>query len=180
MRLIRTVIVAVGTVAAVLMLPNTVLSAGKDDFLQELKIGADISNADGEAKKIFYKGNVEIRQGCLAIDADELEVSRGENEGEEVFIARGNPAIYSQLDDDGKQVTAEASEIKYEQLTNTVTLTGAAKISLDGQSTESELITYNIEAGTLDAGVEGGNGVVTIYQPKPKTEDEEQEKDEQP
>jgi lipopolysaccharide export system protein LptA len=179
MPLNRFIIVAIITTVALLTTTDNASSAGKDDFLKELNISADISNADGEAKKIFYKGNVEIRQGSLAIDADELEVSRGENDGEEVFVALGNPAKYSQLDDDGKQVTAEANEIKYEQLTNTVTLTGGAKISLDGQVTESELITYNIEVSRLDAGVEGER-VVTTYQPKPKAEDAEQEKDEQP
>lgn len=181
MPLIRYFVVVLSTIAIVLLTTDNALSEGKDDFLQELNISADTSNVDGEAKKVFYKGKVEVRQGSLAIDADELEVSRGENDGEEIFIARGKPAKYSQLDDEGKQVTAEADEIKYQQVTNTVILMGSAKISLDGQSTVSELITYNIEVGTLDAGVEGGNErVVTTYQPKPKTEDEEQEKDEQP
>jgi lipopolysaccharide export system protein LptA len=180
MPLIRYVITAIVLAAVVFMTTEVAHAQGKDDFLQQLKVSAETSNADGEAKKAFYKGNVKIRQGTLAIDADELVVSR-EEEGKEIFITLGNPVRYSQLDDDGKQVTAQAKEIKYEQLTSTVTLIGEAKISLDGQITESELITYNIEEGTLDAGVEGGNErVVTTYQPKPKAEDEEPEKEEQP
>jgi lipopolysaccharide export system protein LptA len=155
-------------------------AAGKDDFLQQLSVGADNQDIDGVNKKAIYTGNVKIRQGSLAIDADELEVIIGEDESDQIFIARGSPAQYSQLDDEGNLVTALANEIKYQQSTRVVILTGSATLSRDGQTIESERISLDIESEALKAGVEGGNDrVITTYQPKPKTEDDEQEKDEQ-
>ncbi|TDF34716.1 lipopolysaccharide transport periplasmic protein LptA [Alteromonadaceae bacterium M269] len=166
---------------ALIAFAGSLSAKGKDDFLQQVSVGADINDVDGINKTAIYKGNVEVRQGSLSIDADELEVVVGENEGDQVFIARGNPAEYSQLDEEGNRVTASANEIKYEQSTRIIVLTGNAKLSRDGQVIESELITIDIESEALKAGAEGDR-VNTIYQPKPKNEDEEkeQEKEEQP
>ena len=167
---------------ALIAFAGSLSAKGKDDFLQQVSVGADINDVDGINKKAIYKGNVEVRQGSLSIDADELEVIVGENEGDQVFIARGNPAEYSQLDEEGNRVTASANEIKYEQSTRIIVLTGNAKLSRDGQTIESESISLDIESEALKAGVEGGNErVITTYQPKPNEDEEkEQEKEEQP
>ena len=157
--------------------------AGKDDFTKKIELASLYQNADGIAKRATYKGNVVILQGSLKVSADELEIDASQGEGNEIFIATGNPATYSQQQEDGSIVTAQADRIEYHRQTSSLTLEGNAEIKQNSSSVQGELIKFNMELEQIIAqGSDQESGrVITTFQPvsKPKKPEEEQ-KDTQP
>lgn len=139
--------------------------AGKDDFKQSIAIDSGYQKADGINKTSIFIENVQITQGSLAISADEVSVIKGEQEGQEVFVAVGAPATYSQTMDDGTVVTASANKIEYVRAIQTITLEGSATLSQAGFKSEGEVMRFNIEKEALEA--EGGNNgrVKTVFKP---------------
>lgn len=167
--------------------------AGEDDFGLPIKVDSKSNFFDGKTKTSIFRRDVRITQGTLEILADEVEVIAGLGEGKEVFIARGEPAKYSQVLDDGSNVSAAANEIKYEVNNRTLTLTGAAELNQDSSLVKGESILFNMELEQLVAqGSESEEGGVTaIFQPdslrkrqdeseKPTNKEKEQKEDDQP
>lgn len=140
--------------------------AGKDDFKQDIAIDSGYQKADGINKTSVFIENVHISQGSLSINADEVRVIKGDGENQEIFVATGQPATYSQKMDDGTVVTASANKIEYISAIQTITLEGSAKLSQDGFKSEGEVIRFNIEKEALEA--EGGNNgrVKTVFKPE--------------
>ena len=81
--------------SSVFLLANLANAVGKQDFKLPIKVGADTQFADGKLKTSVYKGNVQVRQGTLSIDANELRINATAGKGREIFTALGSPAIYS-------------------------------------------------------------------------------------
>jgi lipopolysaccharide export system protein LptA len=147
--------------------------AGKDDFTKKIELASLYQNADGIAKRATYLGNVVIQQGSLKVSADELEIDASKGEGNEIFIATGSPARYSQQQEDGSVVTAQADIIEYHRQTRSLSLNGSAQIKQNSSSVQGESITFNMELEQIIAqGSDQGSGrVITTFQPisKPKT-----------
>ncbi len=159
------------------------VNAGQKDFEQPIKVDSKSQFVDGKTKTSIFRDDVHINQGSLSIDADEVEVIAGQGEGKEIFIARGNPASYSQTMDDGRDIKAMANEIKYEVSSRTLTLDRSAELQQDSSMVKGESIVFNMELEQLIAqGTDTEEGrVTTIFQPdslrKPK--DEKKDKEEQ-
>ncbi len=147
--------------------------AGKDDFTKKIELASLYQNADGIAKRATYQGNVVIQQGSLKVSADELEIDASNGEGNEIFIATGNPARYSQQQEDGSIVTAQADKIEYHRQTRSLSLNGNAHIKQNSSSVQGESIKFNMELEQIIAqGSDQESGrVITTFQPisKPKT-----------
>jgi lipopolysaccharide export system protein LptA len=141
--------------------------AGKDDFTKKIELASLYQNADGIAKRATYQGNVMILQGSLKVSADELEIDASKGEGNEIFIATGNPATYSQQQEDGSIVTAQADKIEYHRQTRSLSLEGNAQIKQNSSSVQGELIKFNMELEQIIA--QGSNQesgrVITTFQP---------------
>jgi lipopolysaccharide export system protein LptA len=152
--------------------------AGKDDFTKKIELASLYQNADGIAKRATYQGNVVIQQGSLRVSADELEIDASEGEGNEIFIATGNPAKYSQQQEDGSIVTAQADTIEYHRQTSSLSLNGNAQIKQNASSVQGESITFNMELEQIIAqGSDQGSGrVITTFQPISKPKAPEQDK----
>jgi lipopolysaccharide export system protein LptA len=167
--------------AALLFSANS--HAGKDDFTKKIELASLYQNADGIAKRASYQGNVVIQQGSLKVSADELEIDASKGEGNEIFIATGNPATYSQQQEDGSIVTAQADKIEYHRQTSSLTLEGNAEIKQNSSSVQGESITFNMQLEQIIAqGSDQESGrVITTFQPvnKSKTPETEQQ-DKQP
>ena len=152
--------------------------AGKDDFTKKIELASLYQNADGIAKRATYQGNVVIKQGTLKVSADELEIDASKGEGNEIFIATGNPAKYSQQQEDGSIVTAQAGIIEYHRQTRSLSLNGNAQIKQNSSSVRGESITFNMELEQIIAqGSDQESGrVITTFQPisEPKAPEEEQ------
>lgn len=157
--------------------------AGKDDFNKKIELHSLYQNADGIAKRATYQGNVVIEQGSLRVSADELEIDASKGEGNEIFIATGNPAKYSQRQEDGSIVNAQADKIEYHRLTRSLSLEGNAEIKQNSSSVQGNSIKFNMELEQIIAqGSDQESGrVVTTFQPvsKPKKPEVEQQ-DKQP
>lgn len=157
--------------------------AGKEDFTKKIELASRYQNADGIAKRATYQGNVVIQQGSLKVSADELEIDASKGEGNEIFIATGKPAKYSQQQEDGSIVTAHADKIEYHRQTRSLTLEGNAEIKQNSSSVKGKSITFNMELEQIIAqGSDQDNGrVITTFQPVSKSKaPEKAQQDKQP
>lgn len=146
--------------------------ADESDFKQPITVDSKTQFVDGKRKTSFFRDDVHVTQGSLKIDADEVEVNAAQGEGKEIFIARGNPAVYSQTMDDGSDIRALAKEIKYQVANRTLTLSGEAELHQNSSMVKGESITFNLDKQQLLAeGQAGENGrVTTVFRPESKQE----------
>ncbi|WP_338291165.1 lipopolysaccharide transport periplasmic protein LptA [Planctobacterium marinum] len=147
------------------LLFSTTALAGKEDFKLPIKVDSKSQFVDGKRKTSVFKEDVQVRQGSLSIDADEVRVSAENGKGKEIFIAIGKPAVYSQTMDDGSKITAKAGEIRYEVESRTLELNGSAELHQDTSMVRGEKISFNLEKEQLIAGGDESDGrVTTVFQ----------------
>lgn len=169
----------------------TAISAGQSDFNKPITVDAKSQFVDGKNKTSVFKDDVHIKQGSMEIKADEVEVIATEGEGKEIFIARGNPAVYAQDMDDGSRVSAQANVITYAVTSRAITLDGSAQLVRDTSMVQGDLIQFDMEKEQLlaQSNEQGDDGeerrVTTVFRPEAfrdlqKTEDSEPEKKDDP
>ncbi|MFT5760294.1 MAG: lipopolysaccharide export system protein LptA [Alteromonadaceae bacterium] len=147
--------------------------AKKIDLNQEVKISSSRTAADLKNKIFSYIDNVVITQGTLIIHANLVQViSQGEND-DKTYIAKGNPATFEQVLEDGKPINLQANEIRYEPTLNTVFLSGNALLRQEGSEVSGSIITYNAETEYVNAESDSHNRVKTIIQPQTQSKDEQ-------
>ncbi|GGW80953.1 lipopolysaccharide transport periplasmic protein LptA [Alteromonas halophila] len=155
--------------------------ATDSDFSKPIKVDSKSQFVDGKNKTSLFKEDVRITQGTLVIDAEEVEVIASQGEGREIFVARGNPASYSQKMEDGATVNARANEIRYEVDKRTISLNGSAELRQNTSMVRGDKITYDMATEQLLATGEDGEGrVTTVFQPeavKKLTQDSEKDSD---
>ena len=153
--------------ALVLLLSCNVALAAKPDYTQQIQIDADklVSVNDNI---LTYRNNVQITQGSLRMSAEKLEINASAGKGKEVYIATGNPVSYSQLLPDGKPVTAQANEMRYDPSSRTLTLSGEAELTQSGSVVRASVIRYNVEKQQLSAESDNSKRVTTIFTPEDK------------
>ena len=147
--------------------------AGKEDFTQAIKVDSKFQFGDGKTKKSIFREDVHINQGSLNVYADEVEVDASKGEGNEVFIATGSPAKYSQQQEQGGSIEASANRIVYRRDLRTLTLEGDAQLKQNNSSVKGESIVFNMELEQIVAQGEGesknSGRVTTIFQPAKKS-----------
>lgn len=151
--------------------------AEPEDFKLPITVDSKTQFVDGKSKTSIFKEDVHIRQGSLKIDADEVEVIANQGEGNEIFIARGNPAVYSQTMEDGSDIKALAQEIRYQVANRTLTLSGSAELHQNSSMVRGESITFNLEKEQLLAEGSDGQGgrVTTVFRPENKEDEPEKQ-----
>jgi lipopolysaccharide export system protein LptA len=134
--------------------------AKSSDRNQPMDIGAAHADAiltdDGDAK---LSGNVVITQGTLSVNADDAVVSRKNGDIQSVTLT-GAPATLSQLNDNGERMTAKASKIVYDTISEVITMTGGVVVNQPRGDLKGEMIKYDLTSGRLDGG--GGGGRVSM------------------
>ncbi|ESE39602.1 lipopolysaccharide transport periplasmic protein LptA [Shewanella decolorationis] len=137
------------------------------DLQQEVKIKAVSQTADIKNNQIIFFGPVEVTQGSIKINANQLRAFSAEGENSKILVATGNPATYSQILDDGRPASASAKEIRYEMATRTLTLTGSATLDQAGSQVTGNLIRYDIIQQKLiaESTGSGDDRVITIIKP---------------
>ena len=152
-----------------LAIASGAVTASEEDFSQPIKIGSNTQFIDGKNKTALYKEDVLITQGSLLIEADEVEVIATDGSGREIFIARGNPASYSQSLEDGTPVSAKANEIRYEVINRTISLAGNAELQQDTSKVQGDKITFDMITEQLlatgGASEDGEGRVTTVFTP---------------
>lgn len=146
-------------------------NADDSDFEQPIRIDAKTTFADGVKKMTVLKDGVVIRQGSLQILADEVRVDAALGEGNEVFIALGKPARYSQTIQDGSLVEAKANEIRYTVVDKKIQLVGSAQLKQNTSEVNGQTIIFdmqNEQFTALGGSAEQGR-VSAVFQTKKST-----------
>ena len=145
-----------------------VVKADESDFDQPIRIDAKTTFADGVKKMTVLKDGVVIRQGSLQILADEVRVDAALGEGNEVFIALGEPARYSQTIQDGSLVEARANEIRYTVVDKKIQLVGSAQLKQNTSEVNGQTIIFDMqnEQFTALGGAAEEGRVSAVFQTK--------------
>lgn len=144
-----------------LLLAPTPLLALKSDRQQPLEVNADSTDGtlgDGIAT---LKGNVEIRQGTLLIQADIAEVEKVEGRVRR-FELNGNPVHLQQEIEDAGLVTAEAKKVEYEVASGIVTLSGDADVVHPQYHISGEILEYDMNIQHFQGSGGDSNGRIRI------------------
>lgn len=139
--------------------------AAKIDLKQEININASRQAADLKNKIFSYIDEVVITQGTLTIKADLVQVVTHSESKEKTYIAKGQPATFEQILEDGTPIYLQANEIKYQPDQNTVIISGNAELRQEGSTVNSSLITYNFLTEQVTASGENDERVKTVLQP---------------
>jgi lipopolysaccharide export system protein LptA len=145
--------------------PLLSVSAKKTDFDQEIFIKANRQAGDLKNKVASYLDNVSITQGSLTINADLVQIYSDPKTEQKTYVAKGKPAIFQQLLEDGTPINLQAEEIKYEPGKKLITVTGNASVSQEGSLVKGNKITYNILTEQLLAESNAEDSVTTILKP---------------
>ncbi len=138
-----------------------VASALETDRQQPLEVNADSTDGtlgDGTAT---LKGNVEIRQGTLLIQADVAEVEKVDGRVRR-FELNGTPVHLEQEIEEEGVVQAEAQKVDYEVASGIVTLTGSADVTHPQYHISGEVLEYDLNTQHFKGSGGDGNGRIRI------------------
>jgi len=148
----------------------TAAHSAKVDLNKEISISSKRIAGDLKNKVASYLDDVVINQGSLSIKADLVQVYSQQDHETETYVAKGQPAHFEQLLEDGTKIILQADEIKYEPLNFIVTITGNALLRQAGSEVTGSKIIYNTQTEQLKAesGANAGETVTTILKPQAK------------
>ena len=139
------------------------------DRTQPIELEADKVELDEQAGTSTYSGNVQLKQGNLLLQAEQVIVYLKNNDITRM-LARGNPArLNDQLKDDSL-VEAAATTMDYDVTKEEILMTGEGMLNQNGNILNNDRILYNLGTGTLSAGgIDSEQRVKVILQPANKT-----------
>lgn len=143
------------------LLTSGFTQAREGDLSQPIDVKADKSEFDEKAGKQTLSGNVEISQGTMKINADEIAISLKDN-ALHTISGTGNPIQFEQENDSGDMMKGEAESIIYDAIAGTLTLKGAATLSQPRQNLVSDLIVFDARTQKVNAEGGGSTGRVSI------------------
>ncbi|EGQ7763435.1 lipopolysaccharide transport periplasmic protein LptA [Vibrio sp. 2304] len=150
--------------ALVLAAPQAL--ALKSDTQQPVYINSDTQQVDMKSNQVVFEGDVSLKQGSINIDADRIVVTRDpKTEAIKQIQAFGKPAKFSQLMDDGKTLSGQATELDYRISTDELTMKGQAQLAQDNNTIKGSSIRYQIGKQKLVADSSKEERVTTILQP---------------
>ncbi|EPM5663127.1 lipopolysaccharide transport periplasmic protein LptA [Vibrio alginolyticus] len=150
--------------ALVLAAPQSL--ALKSDTQQPVYINSDTQQVDMKSNQVVFEGDVSLKQGSINIDADRIVVTRDpKTEAIKQIQAFGKPAKFSQLMDDGKTLSGQATELDYRISTDELTMKGQAQLAQDNNTIKGSSIRYQIGKQKLVADSSKEERVTTILQP---------------
>ena len=127
-----------------------------EDREQPIRITADSASRFEATGETHYKGNVELTQGSLRINADQIVVQQQQNSGG-VIVATGKPARLEQTPTEERgPVSAAAERIEYRQDIDTVRLVQNARIEQEGAVVTGATIDYEVSAQQVRASAAAG------------------------
>ncbi|MCC4264914.1 lipopolysaccharide transport periplasmic protein LptA [Oceanimonas baumannii] len=140
--------------------------AKDSDFRQPVTIDAGRQLVELAENKVTFIDNVVVKQGSIDVRASELVVIRNER-GLQSMTAKGSPATYKQILNNGKPVQAKAREIHYDMGARTITLIRDAELKQNDNIVTGYRIRYFIDKEQMEAESQGGKDrVTTIFLPE--------------
>ena len=129
----------------------TLLIALESDSQQPTYIEADRVEIDDAKGISIYRGNVILTQGTIRLTADVLTVYNAEGETER-YVADGEPAHYKQtMDENNKDLLANALKIEYQLARQIITLTQDAHVTQNDDEFHGDRIIYNMRTTQVQA-----------------------------
>jgi lipopolysaccharide export system protein LptA len=122
-----------------------------EDSNQPIKIESDAAESNQSTGLTEYSGNVVIRQGSMAINADKVTIYYAEGKVNRI-LSIGKPASFRhQLQADESAVIADGEIIDYLLTEDTVNLQKSASLARNGSLVTGDMIFYDIKNGTWKA-----------------------------
>jgi lipopolysaccharide export system protein LptA len=143
-----------------LAMPPSLLAL-KTDRQQPLEVNADSTDGTLGDGMATLKGNVEIRQGSLLIQADIAEVEKVDGRVRR-FELNGSPVHLQQEIENEGIVSAQALKIDYVVATGIVTLTGAADVVHPQYNISGEVLEYDMNSQNFKGSGGDTNGRIRI------------------
>ena len=126
-----------------LLLAAFPLQALKTDRQQPLEVNADSTDGTLGDGLATLRGQVEIRQGTLFIQADVANVTKTEGRVRHIELTGAPVHLEQEIEEQGL-VTAQAAQIEYEVASGIVTLTGAADVVHPQYHISGERLVYDM------------------------------------
>ena len=158
------------------------VAQGESDFEKPIEVSAGHEHFDIKNNQLLLTDNVIVTQGSLRIEADRLEASGGEAKDQaDTFVTHGRPAVYTQLLENGTEISAEADQITYFQSQGRIELKGNAQITQGSSLSRGDTIVYDLTNQHVSArgSKESGERVTTIFNPNKQSEKEQPETEQQ-
>lgn len=125
------------------------------DTEQQIDIQANHASFDESNKKATYTGNVELTQGSLHLNAEELRVEHRPETEQSTLIAIGTSnkpvSFKQQVDASGQWIQASTNELHYFYEKNRVELVGNASVKRGETLITGDKITYFTDTHKLKA-----------------------------
>ncbi len=148
-------------IALLVLVPGSLAApslALESDSEQPIRIVADEALRDERTGLTVYRGNVQMDQGTIRIEADQVTIYRIKSEGDKI-VAEGSPAhMQQQPDPDSAPMHAWAGIIEYYRLEDRIHLRGDAVLEQDGSKVRGDRIDYYIEAQQVKATADESDG----------------------
>ena len=126
-----------------------------------------------------YIGNVKITQGSRIILGDNITIYSDDSEVTKVII-KGQPASFSQLNDENEKIQASSNEMTFYSKTDILVLKENAVLHQKDNVFRSEKISYNTAKDIITAGNQNGTKdervKITIH-PRKESSEENKEDD---
>lgn len=130
------------------------LSTDKDQPIEVEADSVDVNETEGIS---IYKGNVEINQGSIRLQAAKVTIHHPKGKSEKL-VAVGNPVRFRQLPDNKKEyIKGRGKKVEYKINSETMYLSDNAVLIQGSNSFKSDRIVYDrvkaiVKAGTAAKG----------------------------
>lgn len=133
-----------------LMLTGPAGFALESDKEQPIELAADSVDIDESKGVSIYRGDVDLRQGTIHVQADVVTVHQNKRKPTKV-IAEGRPVKFQQRSDKGP-IKGQARRVEYEVNSENLILIGDALIVQGKDSMRSDRIVYDRVSSVVKAG----------------------------
>lgn len=119
---------------------------------QAISINADQLLVQEKQGISRYQGNVEVKQGALQLNGEQIHITHPNNELQKIEIL-GQPARFQRMDPKTHSLTqGQAQQIIYQSQTDTLTFIGNAQVEEAGKHKISGAkLVYDLQKQTLQA-----------------------------
>jgi len=155
------------SISLLLITISSNLHALPGDKDKPIELAADSVDVDEAMGISTYKGDVDLRQGSMRLQASKITVKQAGKKPNQI-TAFGSPVKFEQKSEKG-QIKARAKRIEYAVNSETLQLIGDASLSQAGDTIKSDRITYDRVNHKMKAGAaaKGKQRVkITIQAPK--------------
>lgn len=117
----------------------------------EVEISSDTIEHNSENGTLVYLGNVIVNHTDITINASKLTITEKEGGGHIVRVT-GSPVRFKQAAADGKSISGEARQGRYDIDLETLVLQQNARVTQNGNTISGDTISVNLKTGIATAG----------------------------